>query len=334
MNRKNDSEVIFEAYASKVVNEMGYYSPASSAVLQQAYGGASAAKQQRANVAAQYPALTPKAQAQVPSVVAAGPAQRLPANVQVSNFAKSKGLAGTDEFKKLEQDTNAGIAATPTSNKIVTGSTDAANTVMNKAGIPTAAQPGRAFGKTGVPTSQAFGAAGVPLRPGVAPQNKPVPAATAAAAPAATTSTNANAGAADAFKKFHGTSYDPNSAADRKKMEHIQGLQKAGTPLTAKSVYSPAPAANAAAPATPATTSTNPPGTMLSRGLQKVGQGLGTGLRAAGEVVAAPVKGIYQGLTNSQQPATQQPKPGMLSNLKFGNRQRKSPIDMALGKIP
>lgn len=72
----------------------------------------------------------------------------------------------------------------------------------------------------------------------------------------------------DVFKKFHGTSYNPNSAADRSKMQHLQNLQQAGTPLTAKSVYSPEPPQ----PVTPA--DNNPPGTMLSRGLSRLGKGL------------------------------------------------------------
>lgn len=104
---------------------------------------------------------------------------------------------------------------------------------------------------------RAFGPSGIPKRPVEAGNTAP-----------------SNNVETDVFKKFHGTSYNPNSDMDRKKMEHIQGLQKAGTPLTSTSVYGANKAAAPAAPAAPAA-SDNPPGTMLSRGLARLGKGLG-----------------------------------------------------------
>lgn len=100
------------------------------------------------------------------------------------------------------------------------------------------------------------------------------------------------------FKKFHGSDFNPSSRVDREKMQHMQALQKQGTPLTASSVYKPMPAAP---------TTANPPGTMVSRGLEKVGQGLGTGLRSVAGAAAAPFKGLYKGLTGQQSTAPTQP---------------------------
>jgi hypothetical protein len=273
----SDCELIFEAYNSNILNEVGYYNPTAVAAAMPA--------QQR--VAAEYPALTQKAREKIPAIVAAGPSQRLQANTQQTQWMKSQGLQDTDEFKKLTSDTNAGIAAIPTGKKIAAGGVDAANNAMMQSGIPVA---GRAFGTAVIPASKAFGATGVPLRPGGATSAPNTTTAT-------NTNTNANAAEPDLFKKFHGTSYDPNSSADRKKMQHLQGLQKAGTPLTAKSVYSPAPAP---APAAAAAQSAgyNPPGTMVSRGLQSVGRGLGTGVKSIAGAAVAPFKGLYQGLTN------------------------------------
>jgi len=85
--------------------------------------------------------------------------------------------------------------------------------------------------------------------PGMYPTQKDIPAAKPAPTP--TPKPAPQDAGADVFKKFHGTTYDANSSMDKKKMERIQGLQKAGTPLTAKSVYEPAPAP-AKAPAAPA----------------------------------------------------------------------------------
>lgn len=72
--------------------------------------------------------------------------------------------------------------------------------------------------------------------PGMYPTQRSEPAAKLAPSPKSATQ---DAGA-DIFKKFHGTTYDANSSMDKKKMDRIQSLQKAGTPLTAKSVYEPA----------------------------------------------------------------------------------------------
>lgn len=86
--------------------------------------------------------------------------------------------------------------------------------------------------------------------PGMYPTQKSAPAAKAAPVTKPTTKPTTQDAGADVFKKFHGTTYDANSSMDKKKMERIQSLQKAGTPLTSKSVYEPAAApAKTSAPA-------------------------------------------------------------------------------------